>query len=104
MLVEIGDNMDAFGSVDRLASWAGICPGNNESAGKRKSGRTGKGNPWVRRLLSQSVVKKRSEELLGEVGQGDGDQDAHHPGKLVELGVHQRSLRELSFATPDDER
>lgn len=53
LLVEIGDNMDAFGSVDRLASWAGICPGNNESAGKRKSGRIRKGNPWVRRLLCE---------------------------------------------------
>jgi len=53
LLVEIGDNMDAFGSVDRLASWAGLCPGNNESAGKRKSGRTRKGNPWVRRLLCE---------------------------------------------------
>jgi len=42
LLVEIGTNMTAFGSADRLASWVGVCPGNNESAGKRKSGRTGK--------------------------------------------------------------
>jgi transposase len=53
LLVEIGDDMKAFGSVDHLASWVGICPGNNESAGKRKSGRIRKGNPWVRRLLCQ---------------------------------------------------
>jgi transposase len=53
LLVEIGDDMSAFGSVDRLASWVGICPGNNESAGKRKTGRIRKGNPWVRRLLCQ---------------------------------------------------
>jgi transposase len=53
LLVEIGDDMSAFGSMDRLASWVGICPGNNESAGKRKSGRIRKGNPWVRRLLCQ---------------------------------------------------
>jgi transposase len=43
LLVEIGDEMRAFGSVDRLASWVGICPGNNESAGKRKTGRIRKG-------------------------------------------------------------
>ena len=53
LLVEIGSDRDAFGSVDRIASWAGICPGNNESAGRRKSGRIRKGNPWVRRLLCQ---------------------------------------------------
>jgi transposase len=53
LLVEIGSDMDAFGSADRLASWVGICPGNNESAGKRKSGRVRKGNLYVRRLLCE---------------------------------------------------
>jgi transposase len=42
-----------FGSAQRLASWVGLCPGNNESAGKRKSGRIRKGNAWVRRLLCE---------------------------------------------------
>jgi transposase len=59
LLVEIGTNMDAFGSPDRLASWAGVCPGNNESAGKRKSGRAGKGNPYVRRLLCEFAHSAR---------------------------------------------
>jgi transposase len=53
LLVEIGCDMDEFGSADRLASWAGVCPGNNESAGKRKSGSIRKGNPYVRRLLCE---------------------------------------------------
>jgi transposase len=53
LLVEIGADMDAFGSADRLASWVGICPGNNESAGRRKSGRVRKGNLYVRRLLCE---------------------------------------------------
>jgi transposase len=53
LLVEIGDDMTVFGSADRLASWTGLCPGNNESAGKRKSGRTRKGNPYVRRILCE---------------------------------------------------
>ncbi len=53
LLVEIGADMDAFGSAERLASWVGMCPGNNESAGKRKSGRIRKGNAWVRRLLCE---------------------------------------------------
>ena len=53
LLVEIGDDMSVFGSADRLASWTGLCPGNNESAGKRKTGRTRKGNPYVRRILCE---------------------------------------------------
>jgi transposase len=53
LLVEIGPDMGAFGSAERLASWVGICPGNNESAGKRKSGRIRRGNAWVRRLLCE---------------------------------------------------
>jgi transposase len=53
LLVEIGSDMSVFGHADRLASWVGLCPGNHESAGKRKSGRTRKGNPYVRRLLCE---------------------------------------------------
>lgn len=73
LLVEIGTDMNVFGSPDRLASWVGVCPGNNESAGKRKSGRAGKGNPYVRRLLCEfahsasrttSVFKSKFQALL----------------------------------------
>lgn len=53
LLVEISADMENFGSAERLASWVGICPGNNESAGKRKTGGIRKGNAWVRRLLCE---------------------------------------------------
>ncbi len=53
LIIEIGVDMQRFGSMERLASWAGMCPGNNESAGKRKSGRTRKGNRTVRQLLCE---------------------------------------------------
>ena len=53
LLVEIGDDMDAFGSPDKLASWAGVCPGNHESAGKKIAGKKRKGNPYVRRILCE---------------------------------------------------
>ncbi len=62
LLVEIGTDMTSFGSAAKLASWVGICPGNNESAGKRKSGKTRKGNAWVRRLLcefAQAAARSR---------------------------------------------
>ncbi|WP_288143627.1 IS110 family transposase, partial [Accumulibacter sp.] len=53
LLVESGSDMSVFGTSDRLASWVSICPGNNESAGKRKSGHIRKGNPYVRRRLCE---------------------------------------------------
>lgn len=45
--------MDRFPTDGHLASWAGMCPGNNESAGKRKSGRMTKGSPWLKATLVQ---------------------------------------------------
>ena len=53
LLVDIGAGMSVFGSAQRMASWVGMCPGNNESAGKRKSGRIRQGSAWVRRLLCE---------------------------------------------------
>lgn len=55
LMVEIGDDMSAFGSAERLSSWVGVCPGNCESAGKRFSGKTRKGNPYVRRILCEAA-------------------------------------------------
>ena len=55
ILAEIGFDMTRFLDAAHLASWAGLCPGNNESAGKRFSARTRKGNRYLRRVLTQSA-------------------------------------------------
>ena len=53
IISEIGVDMSRFPTAGHLASWAGLCPGNNESAGKHKSGRTRKGNVEIRAILTE---------------------------------------------------
>jgi transposase len=55
VIAEIGVDMTRFPTPSQLASWAGICPGNNESAGKHRSGRTRKGDPWLCSALVEAA-------------------------------------------------
>jgi transposase len=68
LLVEIGVDMDVFGDASCLASWAGLCPGNNESAGKRKNGRSRKGNRHVRRQMCETAnaARKTTSQFKGK--------------------------------------
>ncbi|MDR1041113.1 MAG: transposase [Deltaproteobacteria bacterium] len=53
VLAEIGPDMAVFGSSERLCKWGNVCPGNNESGGKSRSGRTAPGNKCLRRTLCE---------------------------------------------------
>jgi transposase len=77
ILIEIGDDLSAFANAKHLASWAALCPGNHESAGKRKTGKTRKGNHAIRYLLcevanaarrTKSALHEKYQSLVGRRG------------------------------------
>lgn len=69
VIAEIGVDMSAFASPATLASWAGLCPGNNESAGKKRSGKSRKGNVFLKTALVTSAItgsRRRGGTYLAE--------------------------------------
>jgi hypothetical protein len=65
IVAEIGVDMGRCPTANHLASWAGLCPGNTESAGKRKRGQTTKGTFWPRRVIG-GVRQPFEHKLLAQ--------------------------------------
>lgn len=66
IVAEVGADMSPFPTAGHLVSWAGLCPGHNESAGKRKSGKTRKGDRWLRTVLNEcalAAIRDRDSRL-----------------------------------------
>jgi transposase len=68
ILAEVGPTVTPFASEKKLSSWAGVCPGNNRSAGKNKSTSTTQGNPWLKAALTESAwaVSRKKDGHLRE--------------------------------------
>jgi transposase len=56
IVAEVGADLKPFDDAKHLASWSGMCPGNNESGGKRRSGKTRRGSKWLRRALTEAAL------------------------------------------------
>jgi transposase len=65
LIAEIGVDMTVFPTAKHLASWAGLCPGNNESAGKHHSGKTRRGNRWLRTALIEAALAASARSTQG---------------------------------------
>jgi transposase len=66
LAAEVGVDMKPFGDAEHLASWAGMCPGNKTIAGKRYSGKTRQGSPWLKRALVEAAhgaARKKNQYL-----------------------------------------
>jgi transposase len=69
IIAEIGTDMSRFRTAAHLASWAGVCPGNHQSGGKRMTGKTRRGDPWLREALvemAQGAARKRNSYLQAQ--------------------------------------
>ncbi len=90
VVAELGGSVAPFLDPAHLASWAGLCPGNNETGGKQRAGTTRKGNHWLRRALTQAAWG--AARTKGSYGQAQFRALAHRRGKKRALIAVAHSL------------
>jgi transposase len=93
LLAELGTELERFPSAAHLASWAGMCPGNHESAGKQRSGRTRKGSKWLRRTLIEAACGAGRTKQAGRTAL------AGHYRRLVARRGRQKAIVAAERAT-----
>jgi len=115
LLSEIGPKAAAFPSAEQFASWVGVCPGSQESAGVNYSGRSAKGNRYLRRLLCQiawAAIHTKDTFFAGlfarlkprVAGKGAAWAVAHRISKIVWLLLHQEVEYRKQGSAPPNER
>ena len=100
IIAEIGTDMSCFASAKHLASWAGLSPGNNQSGGRRRSGKTTKGNKWLRGILGEvawAAIRKKGTSFGAQYRRV-----ARRQGKLkAVVAVAHRLLRVIYYVLRD---
>lgn len=95
LIAEIGTDMSRFASSRHLASWAGLCPGNNESAGKRRSGKSHRGNRWIKGDMTQ--IAWAATRTKNTYSQAQYRKLAGHRGKKRALVAVANSLLQAAW-------